>query len=173
MASRGDVIVRELTQVEKIKIEIYEQFIKDGLTHRDFMTVAKVMKNWNLSLLEYWRGKGVGQYQLTAKQLLWKAQLELCESGGNPKAVNPMDKDGTKSYYSFQFKPGTFSGYAIQYKLLPNDLEYEDYFNWMADYDLQSEIITRMIGDKKIPDVVWNKTLFPDCTNRYGTPPRN
>lgn len=166
------LLTRELTLEENIKLNIYEQFLKDGLTHRDFLIVASTIKNWDLTNREEWNIKGIKKYTLTSRQLLWKAKLELCESGGNPKAVNPNDLDNTPSYYSFQFKPDTFRGYAIQYGLLPNDLEYEDYFNWMADYDLQSEIVTRMIGDKGIPDNVWRYTLFPGCTAINGTPPR-
>lgn len=41
------------------------------------------------------------------QQEIWMAALEWCESRGNNSAINWYDKDGTASYYAFQFKPGT------------------------------------------------------------------
>jgi len=116
-----------------------------------------------------WFEVGISQYQTNHQQEVWISILEWCESEGRGvEAINPKDKDGTPSYYHFQWKPSTFKYYALKYELLPNDLEYEDYFNWMSDYDLQREIVRRMIGDS---DVVW-KQEFPVCSKRLRLPPK-
>ena len=94
--------------------------------------------------------------------------LEWCESRGYNTAINPKDNDGTASYYNFQWKPSTFKGYAIKYRLLPKGLEDSDYFNWMSDYDIQHAILKKMVVDK---DVVWSNE-FPACTRMLGTPPK-
>ena len=94
--------------------------------------------------------------------------LEWCESRGYNAAINEEDKDGTASYYNFQWKPGTFKGYAIKYGMLSKGLEDSDYFNWMADYDMQHAILEKMVRDK---DVVWSNE-FPACTRTLGMPPR-
>lgn len=95
--------------------------------------------------------------------------LEWCESRGYNTAINEKDRDGTASYYNFQWKPSTFKGYAVKYKMLSADLEESDYFNWMSDYDMQHAILEKMVRDK---DVVWSNE-FPDCVNKkIGAPPK-
>lgn len=94
--------------------------------------------------------------------------LEWCESRGYNTAINEKDKDGTASYYNFQWKPSTFKGYAIKYRVLPKGLEDSDYFNWMADYDMQHAMLQKMVRDK---DVVWSNE-FPACTRMLGMPPK-
>jgi hypothetical protein len=115
-----------------------------------------------------WSEIGIYRNELSHQQEIWLAVLEWCESRGIKTAVNPKDRDGTPSYYSFQFKPSTFKGYAIRYELLPADLEDEDYFNHMSDYELMKEIVRRMIGD---PQVNW-RWEFPDCVRKFGEPPK-
>ena len=104
---------------------------------------------------------------------MWIFALEFCESKGKGiEAINPKDLDNTPSYYHFQWKPSTFKSYAIKYKLLRNDLEYEDYFNWMSDYDLQYKIVSRMVNDKNITPYHWENVLFPGCVKKIGLPPK-
>lgn len=96
---------------------------------------------------------------LTHPQEVWVSVLEWCESRGVKTAINPMDRDGTPSYYSFQFKPATFEYYREKYGLPEADI---------SDYNTQKEIVRRMIGD---PDVQWNQE-FPDCVRKHGLPPK-
>ena len=102
------------------------------------------------------------------KRETWISALEWCESNGNNNAINEKDLDGTASYFAFQFKPSTFKHFAIKYGLLPANLEYEDYFNWMSVYEKQREIVRRMIDD---PEVKWSQQ-FPACTKKIGLPPK-
>lgn len=112
--------------------------------------------------------------EISHQQKVWIFALEFCESKGKGiEAINPKDLDNTPSYYHFQWKPSTFKSYAIKYKLLRNDLEYEDYFNWMSDYDLQYKIVSRMVNDKNITPHIWRNVLFPGCIKRLGLPPIN
>jgi len=118
---------------------------------------------------EYWVSKGILRYTPTHEQIVWRYVLEWCESRGQGlDAINPKDKDGTPSYYHYQFKPETLKYYAVKYQLLSNDLERIDYLNWSGDWELTSEILNRMINDKS---VVWTQE-FPDCVRRNGFPPR-
>lgn len=50
-------------------------------------------------------------------------KLAECESGGNPKALNPHDY-GSRSVGLYQFKDGTFAAYSKAYKLnnVPADI---------------------------------------------------
>lgn len=109
----------------------------------------------------------IEETDLQHRRETWLSALEWCESHGVKTAINKMDKDGTPSFFSFQFKPSTFKYYSVKYKLLSPDLEYEDYFNWMSDYDMTREVVRRMIDD---PKVQWNME-FPDCVKRLGYPP--
>lgn len=99
----------------------------------------------------------------------WISALEWCESGGIPEAINPKDKDGTPSYYSFQWKPATFKMYAERYQLIEKDLPAAIVSARMKDYQLQKEIIRRMVDDSKVK---WENE-FPTCiTKKVGLPPR-
>ena len=106
--------------------------------------------------------------EITHQQDLWIGRLEWCESSGDNEAINKIDLDGTPSYYAFQFKPSTFKYYAIKYKILSDDLEDEDYFNWMGDYEKQRKVVEKMVND---PGIDWYQQ-FPDCTRRLGLPPK-
>jgi hypothetical protein len=105
---------------------------------------------------------------LTTTQSEWRDDLEMCESGGNSEVINPLDKDGTPSYYAFQFKPGTFRGYGEQYKVIPKGLSTEELMEQLKSRQLQSDIVGYMILD---PQVNWF-TQFPDCVRRLGLPPQ-
>jgi len=107
---------------------------------------------------------------LTHQQEVYLYALEWCESRGVKTAVNPKDRDGTPSYYSFQFKPDTFKWLAIKYGVLEKtELDtLEKLNNQMADYDNQRLIVKYMILDKSTK---W-ESQFPDCVKRkIGRPP--
>lgn len=91
-------------------------------------------------------------------QETWLADLIICESHGNPEAINPLDRDGTPSYGLLQFKPSTFTGYRKQYGLKEAEL---------MNPEAQKETVRHMMKD---PNVNWYQ-LFPACTRRLGEPP--
>jgi hypothetical protein len=98
----------------------------------------------------------------------WISALEWCESAGITEAINPRDSDGTPSYYSFQWKPGTFRMYAERYGLISKGMTDEEIMGDMQDYELEREIIRKMVDD---PRVNWEKE-FPDCIKKkVGLPP--
>jgi len=110
----------------------------------------------------------IEETSLQHQREVWLSALEWCESRGVKTAINPEDKDLTPSYFSYQFKPKTFKYYSVKYGLLPPDLEDEDYFNWMSDYDVARDVVRHMIDD---PKVKWAQE-FPDCVLRkVGYPP--
>lgn len=88
----------------------------------------------------------------------WLAKLELCESSGNPKAINEEDLDGTPSYGLLQFKPSTFDHFSNQY-----GIEGE-----LMDPEAQRAIVRRMMGDQ---DIRW-ENQFPGCVRKLGRPPQ-
>lgn len=111
------------------------------------------------------------RYVPTHAQTVWLHALEWCESRGKESSINPEDRDGTPSYYSFQFKPSTFKSYALKYGLLESsDLNTDaKVMKEMSNYNTQKAIVTEMLND---PKVKWNNE-FPDCTKRkIGLPPR-
>ena len=101
----------------------------------------------------------VAIYILTDNQRAWLRKLIQCESSGNPKAINPKDRDLTPSYGLLQFKPETFYGFAKQYGIEVTDV---------MDPDQQIEIVSSMIIDSK--NINWAQQ-FPVCSARYGQPP--
>lgn len=94
----------------------------------------------------------------TDAQEAWLQDLIMCESSGNPEAINPEDLDGTPSYGLLQFKPPTFTGYRKQYGLPEAEL---------MDPEAQKETVRHMMLD---PGVDWYQQ-FPACTRRLGEPP--
>jgi len=106
---------------------------------------------------------------LSHRQIVWRNALEWCESNGNKEAINPNDEDNTPSYYSFQWKPGTFKSYAIKYGVIPANTTNEKAFELMKDYNLQVKVVDNMILDQTIK---WN-IQFPGCTKKIGNPPRS
>ena len=109
------------------------------------------------------------EIKLTHAQEVWLSALEWCESRGRTEAVNPEDLDGTPSYYSWQFKPGTFRFYGDLYGVLSGKHTDAEIMEHLKEYELQKEIVKNMIND---PDVNWLQQ-FPDCIKRkVGMPPR-
>lgn len=100
----------------------------------------------------------VSQVQLSHQQEVWLHALEWCESRGVNTAINPKDKDGTPSYYAFQFKPKTFELFAEKYGVSGK----------LSDYEAQKQIVSNMIKDKSVK---WEQQ-FPDCVRRLGRPPQ-
>lgn len=109
---------------------------------------------------------------LTHQQRIWLGALEWCESRGNVQAINKVDKDGTPSYYSHQFKPGTFRFYGEKYGLVPKGKTDADIMELMKNYELTVKIMEQMILDQSISAHEWRYSLFPGCTAKLGTPPR-
>lgn len=105
--------------------------------------------------------------QLTHQQEIWQDVLEWCESRGVESAINPKDLDGTPSYYSYQFKPGTFRYYGEKYGLIATSTSDAELKKLMQDYQLEHAIVSRMILDKTID---WHQQ-FPWCIRKYGLPP--
>lgn len=107
--------------------------------------------------------------ELEQRREVWAHALEWCESRGNREAINGRDVDGTPSYYSLQFKPGTFLGYGVKYGLIPEGTSIAEVMLLMEDYDLTRAILWQMFDDE---DVNWYNE-FPDCVrNKIGPPPR-
>lgn len=105
---------------------------------------------------------------LTHQQEVWRSALEWCESRGVMVAINPKDKDGTPSYYSWQFKPSTFKDLGILYGVLPKETTNAQIPELLKDYQLQKDIVGFMITDKGTD---WEQQ-FPDCVKRkIGRPP--
>lgn len=94
----------------------------------------------------------------TTTREAWLAALIMCESSGNPNAINEVDLDGTPSYGLLQFKPSTFEHFKKAYKL-----EGE-----LMDPEAQKAIVRRMMDD---PSVRWDKQ-FPWCVRKLGIPPQ-
>lgn len=99
---------------------------------------------------------------------LWIHNLEMCESSGNNDAVNWYDKDGTASYYAFQFKPSTFRYYGEKYKVINKGKNQAQIMQLLHDYSLQKKIVQHMVEDKSVR---WNRE-FPDCVKKHGLPPK-
>lgn len=106
--------------------------------------------------------------KLTHEQEVWLYALEWCESRGVKTAVNPEDRDGTPSFYSFQFKPATFLNYGIKYGVIAATTSPTELSELLKSYEAQREIVTHMISDKSVN---WHQQ-FPDCVRKNGLPPR-
>lgn len=109
---------------------------------------------------------------LSHQQQVWISALEWCESRAINGAVNPKDKDGTPSYYAFQFKPSTFLALGNKYGVIdtskqkPTDQQLLDL---MKRYELQRGIVEEMVKDKQHID--W-QNQFPACVRQLGMPPK-
>lgn len=88
----------------------------------------------------------------------WLKKLAKCESGGNWKALNPIDRDGTPSKGKFQFKDNTFNFFSKAYGIATTSI-------WNGDE--QEKIVRKMILDKSVNF----KQQFPDCVRKIGLPP--
>lgn len=105
---------------------------------------------------------------LTDSQEAWIDALELCESSGDPSAINIKDRDGTSSYYSFQFKPSTFKSFGVLYGVIPQGISKAQNMELLKDRDMQRSIVSFMILDSKTN---WEQQ-FPDCVLKLGRPPK-
>ncbi len=109
---------------------------------------------------------------LTHPQRVWLGALEWCESKGNPEAINKVDKDGTPSYWWYQFKPSTFKGFGVKYGLIAKETTLAQVAVLMKDYGLTINIMEHMVLDPDITPKQWRYSLFPGCTTKLGTPPK-
>lgn len=105
--------------------------------------------------------------ELTHAQEIWISALEWCESQGHPEAINEMDRDGTPSYYSYQFKPATFRGFGELYGVIAKGHTDEEIMTLMKETALQRQIVRDMIKDNTV-DL---RTQFPGCIRKIGMPP--
>lgn len=94
-------------------------------------------------------------------QSVWISALEWCESQGKPTAVNAKDRDGTPSYYSFQFKPDTFEAMKARYGIE----------GVIESQETQQAILEAMVLDRSIKNAEWGNSLFPGCVKKLGYPP--
>lgn len=106
--------------------------------------------------------------QLTHAQEVWIAALEWCESRGRPEAINKKDRDGTPSYYSFQFKPSTLEYYGKIYKVIPQEADEAQLAEYLKSYEIQYAIVKAMVLDSK--HITWEQQ-FPGCVKKNGPPP--
>ena len=106
--------------------------------------------------------------QLTHEQIVWIYALEWCESRGQVGAINEKDLDGTPSYYSYQFKPGTFRGYGELYGVIEEGYSNEEIMTMISSWDLQRQIVEHMVLDETVQ---WERQ-FPGCVKKIGRPPK-
>lgn len=105
----------------------------------------------------------------TSDPIEWIDALEWCESNGDNTAINVIDKDGTSSYYAFQFKPSTFRNYATQYGIIERGVGDLELMELLADYNLTRATVWGMMQD---PSVRF-EYQFPDCVRKHiGYPPQ-
>ena len=95
----------------------------------------------------------------TPAQERWIADLEMCESGGDPEAINPNDLDQTPSYGRFQFKPSTLDHYAGKYGVATTTV---------MDGAVQEAVLRQMVLHRD--EIRWERE-FPSCVRRLGLPP--
>lgn len=107
---------------------------------------------------------------LSHRQDTWIRALEWCESRGETGAVNEIDRDGTPSYYAFQFKPGTFRSYGTLYGIIAAGIPEKELMELLKDRDLQYAIVSEMVLDYDSID--WRQQ-FPGCVRLLGMPPRS
>lgn len=109
-------------------------------------------------------------FSLTHAQTIWISALEWCESRGKKTAINAKDLDGTPSYYSFQFKPGTFLYFGQLYGVLDKGLTLSDITDKdiIKDYEITKDIVEAMVAHRN--EISW-ETQFPGCVRQIGKPP--
>ncbi len=72
-------------------------------------------------------------------------KLAMCESGGDPMALNPQD-GGSRSSGVLQFKDSTFIHYAKRYQLFPN-AEDAEILNFLNDAEYQKQLAKLMLDE--------------------------
>ena len=100
-------------------------------------------------------------YCLTAEQenkiSKFLEELAVCESGNNPKAINPHD-GGSPSYGLLQFKLGTLTAYARRYNMYAAT-EDAEFMNLIFDRDVQIKVASEMLRES------WdNRSHWKNCT---------
>ena len=137
-------------------------------------TAALLILPWTLVARETYKAEKIKPVVIepvkpliSHQQETWIRALEWCESNGVETSINKVDKDGTPSYYSFQFKPGTFRYYGEKYGTQEKGLTYAEIMENMKSYEAQKIIVEKMIFDK---EVKW-RNEFPDCVRKLGLPP--
>jgi len=108
------------------------------------------------------------ELKISHEQDTWIRALEWCESQGKVTAINPNDKDGTPSYYSFQFKPSTFKYYGEKYSVINSKLDDESIKELLKKRELQELIVKNMLLDKSVNF----RQQFPACVKKLGLPPK-
>lgn len=99
----------------------------------------------------------------------WLLALEWCESNGDNTAINEIDRDGTSSYYAYQFKPSTFRNYAEAYGIIDKGLSHQGLMEALKDFEKTRATVRGMMQD---PSVIW-ENQFPDCVRKHiGRPPQ-
>jgi hypothetical protein len=88
--------------------------------------------------------------------------LEVCESRGDEKAINWVDRDGTASFGCLQFKPTTFKRYGLKYGFFGEKVGDDWLMTKIFDCELQKQIGMRMIEDKEVD----KNNEWPVCWNR-------
>ena len=73
-------------------------------------------------------------------------RLAQCESGGNPKAINPNDM-GSPSFGLLQFKIKTFRAYGERYNVIQKGMSDEELRHWIMFPILQKRIADKMLSD--------------------------
>ena len=133
-----------------------------GVVRASFEKEPIIKTNWQMVSEEF--------EKLTHAQFVWLGALEWCESRGQGvKAVNPKDKDGTPSYYWWQFKPETFKAFGEKYGLFEKGKSIAEIKELMKGYLLTVQVMVNMIPDKAVD---WDNE-FPGCVAKLGPPPQN
>ena len=88
--------------------------------------------------------KGVAR-QITPTALM--IGLAKCESGNNPKAINPHD-GGSPSYGLYQYKRGTWLYFVRKYNLFP-ETEDKELDNIIMDREAQEKVTYEVLKDSK------------------------
>ena len=74
-------------------------------------------------------------------------RLAECESGNNPKAINPRDPI-TPSFGLYQFKISTFRFYGEKHNIIQKNLTDEELRHWIMFGELQTRIADKMLSEK-------------------------
>lgn len=98
----------------------------------------------------------------------WLSALEWCESRGVASAINEVDRDGTSSFYSFQYKPSTFKDFGEAYGILAKGLPSKTLSDLLKDTTMQRDI-TRIMSQDPHVELAGQ---FPECLRKIGRPPK-
>jgi hypothetical protein len=155
MAKRGQTTMKKIITAFTVII-VLAFGLRAGILLREGITTENVIVV-----------RSIPETLLTAEQRAWLGALEWCESKGDNEAVNWKDKDGTPSYYSFQFKPSTFKAYAEKYGLIKEGMTGQEIMEAMKIHMITSAVVANMILD---PAIDWDRE-FPGCVKKLGWPP--